>query len=93
MNRVDTLRKLLAVGELHRSQIDLIMGGDKTEITHAMDELRRNDEIRMIPIAAGVQLCQLTDLARARAFAQPIETTVLVRQRVQIINFPEVYPC
>lgn len=93
MSRTDTLRKLLAIGELHRSQIDIAMGGDKTEITHALAELMRNGEVRMVPLAAGVQLCQLTDAARARAFAEPIEATVLVRERVQIVNFPEVSPC
>lgn len=93
MSRTEALRKLLAIGELHRSEIDDAMGGDKSEITHALAELMRSGEVRMVSSGYGVQVCRLTDTARVRAFSDPIEVTVLVRQRVQIINFTEVSPC
>lgn len=93
MSRVNTLRKLLSFGDLHRSQIDLAMGGDSFATEDALAELTKSGEVVRKSSSYGVTVFHLRDIARARAFAHPIEATVLVRQRVQIINFPEVSAC
>jgi hypothetical protein len=44
-SRVDALRKLLEMGELYRCEIDLVMGGDKGEISQALADLMAKNEV------------------------------------------------
>ena len=90
MTRVEAIRKLLALGELHPTEVSQIVGGDSTESKSALDELHRTGEVRMVDNGYGVKVCRLSDLARAHAFA---EVTVVTRQRVEVVNFAEVQPC
>lgn len=71
MNRTQTLRKLLAVGELRRHDMDHIMGGEPIDITNAFTELNQAGEIvRYRPAKDVDTFYRLTDVARAVAFSQ-----------------------
>jgi hypothetical protein len=73
MSRVNALRKLLAVGDLHRSEIDAAMGGDRFATEDALSELTKSGEVKRISSGYGVTMFQLTE--PSRAFVEPIEST------------------
>ena len=75
MSRVNALRKLLAVGDLHRSEIDIAMGGDKLTTEDALAELTKSGEVKRISSGYGVLMFRLTEPSRGRAFVEPIEAT------------------
>lgn len=75
MNRTNTLRKLLAVGELRRHDIEKIMGGDPVTIANAFSELHQAGEIvRYRPAKDIDTFYRLKDAGRAAAFSRGGQT-------------------
>lgn len=70
MNRVNALRKLLAVGDLHRSEIDIAMGGDRLTTEDALAELTKSGEVKRVSSGYGVLMFRLTESARVRVFLE-----------------------
>lgn len=68
MTRAEALRKLLAIGELCRQEIESVMGGDQSEVADAICQLRLNDELMYVRDGRQQTFYRLTDEARARAF-------------------------
>ena len=87
MTRIETLRKLLALGELHRSEIDLAMGGDKSEIAQALADLMRFGDVVVATGDYGMRVYRLTAQASTKAYA---EVTVVQTRLVEVINFSEI---
>lgn len=69
MTRVDALRKLLAVGELCLTEIELAMGGDRAEMAGALQALRASGELVYVRDGRQQTYYRLTNEARAAAFA------------------------
>lgn len=68
MTRAEALRKLLAIGELCRQEIERIMGGEQSEIAGALSDLRASGELVHVRDGRQQTFYRLTDDARARAF-------------------------
>ncbi len=90
MTRIETLRKLLALGDLHRSEIDLAMGGDKASIAQALSDLMRFGDVVVATGDHGMRVYRLTQQAQSKTYA---EVAVVQTQLVEIINFPEESTC
>lgn len=68
MGRTDVLRKLLALGELCRQEIDATMGGDLASVAYALSTLRARGELVYIRDGRMQTYFRLTEEARAKAF-------------------------
>lgn len=71
MTRAEALRKLLAIGELCRLEIENVMGGESSEVAGAISALRASGEIVYVRDGRQQTFYRLTDEARARAFGSP----------------------
>lgn len=69
MNRTKALRKLLALGELNRPEIERIMGGDRLQTINALAELHMAGDLLYVKDGRQQVYFRLTDEARASAFA------------------------
>ena len=69
MTRTDTLRKLLAIGEMCLSEIELAMGGSRAEVAGAIQALRSDGELVYVRDGRQQTYYRLTDQSRAAAFA------------------------
>jgi hypothetical protein len=68
MNRSEALRKLLAIGEMCRQEIETAMGGDSAEVARAISTLRARGELLYVRDGRQQTFYRLTDEARAKAF-------------------------
>jgi len=68
LTRTNALRKLLAIGELCRQEIERIMGGEQSEVACALSDLRASGELVYVRDGRQQTFYRLTDDARARAF-------------------------
>lgn len=68
LTRTNALRKLLAIGELCRQEIERIMGGEQSEVAGALSDLRASGELVYVRDGRQQTFYRLTDDARARAF-------------------------
>lgn len=68
MSRAPVLRKLLAVGELTRQEIENAMGGEPSDVAAAISALRATGEIVYVRDGRQQTYYRLTDAARASAF-------------------------
>lgn len=68
LTRTSALRKLLAIGELCRQEIERIMGGEQSEVAGALSDLRASGELVYVRDGRQQTFYRLTDDARARAF-------------------------
>lgn len=68
MSRTHTLRKLLALGELCRPEIEQVMGGCRVEVANAMTELHMSGDALRVKDGRQQTYFRLTDAARAAAF-------------------------
>ena len=84
-SRAQTLRKLLALGELHRSEIDHAMGGDKPATQLALEELIQAGEVYAAMSSYGTRVYRLRGDRLGTVFA---EVTVTHREVVKVVNFP-----
>lgn len=69
MTRTEALRKLLAIGELNRPEIERIMGGDRIQTVNALAELHTAGDLLYVKDGRQQVYFRLTDEARAAAFA------------------------
>lgn len=69
MTRTEALRKLLAIGELNRHELERIMGGDKLQIDDSLAELHTAGDLLYVKDGRQQVYFRLTDEARAAAFA------------------------
>lgn len=68
MTRAEALRKLLAIGELCRQEIEAVMGGSRAEVACAMQTLRVSGELLHVRDGRQQIFYRLTDQAQAVAF-------------------------
>lgn len=68
LTRTNALRKLLAIGELCRQEIERVMGGEQSEVAGALSDLRASGELVYVRDGRQQTFYRLTDDARARAF-------------------------
>lgn len=68
MSRLDALKKLLALGELCRPEIEQVMGGDRIELVNAMAELHASGDVLYVKDGRQQTYLRLTDAAIASAF-------------------------
>lgn len=69
MTRTEALRKLLALGELCRQELEKTMGGDHQQIGDALAELHTAGDLLYVKDGRQQVYFRLTDEARAAAFA------------------------
>lgn len=69
MTRTESIRKLLALGDLYRPDLEIIMGGDKLQIDDALAELHTAGDLLYVKDGRQQVYFRLTDEARAAAFA------------------------
>lgn len=69
MSRTEALRKLLAVGEMCRQEIEVVMGGESMDVANAISALRASGEIVYVRDGRQQTFYRLTDQSRAMAFA------------------------
>lgn len=68
MNRAETLRKLLALGDLCRQEVEQIMGGDRIQTINALADLHNAGDLLYVKNGRQQTYFRLTDEARASAF-------------------------
>ena len=70
MTRADALRKLLALGSLYKDEIFLAMGGDRSQVMQAIEQLSSIGDIHPINHKSIRQLIRLTAEGRRKAFGK-----------------------
>lgn len=72
MTRLEALRKLLALGELCRPEIEQVMGGDRIAVVNALSELHMSGDVLYVRDGRQQTYFRLTDSAMRSAFQQQV---------------------